>query len=252
LQETRRKARKAQAEAEAPPDEPALLPAHTRKGWAQRAALEPQCRLYYFYPDKGRLRRELYIPHTGYFRGGAKHRERLFMAGNRVGKTEGVGGFEVTLHLTGEYPYWWEGRRFDRPVRVAVAGETGKTTRDIIQQKLLGPPGQPGRGLIPARCIERTTAKAGVAEAVDTARIRHASGGESRLVFRSFDQGRKAFQGDEQDVIWLDEEPPMDVYVECLMRTMTTNGLVMLTFTPLKGMTELVRHYLDNPETERI
>ncbi|HMB75486.1 MAG TPA: terminase family protein [Kiloniellaceae bacterium] len=205
-----------------------------------------------FYPDDGPLRRELYIPHTAYFRGGAKHRERLFMAGNRVGKTEGVGGYEVTLHLTGQYPHWWEGRRFDRPVRAVAAGETAKTTRDIIQRKLLGPAGAFGTGMIPRDALSRTTRKSGTSEAVDSIYVRHASGGESVLLLRSFDQGARAFQGDEQDVVWMDEEPPMAVYTEALMRTMTTNGLVMLTFTPLKGYTELVRHFTDNPETERI
>lgn len=197
------------------------------------------------------------------------HRERLFLAANRVGKTEGAGGYETTLHLTGEYPGWWDGKRFAGPVRAVVAGDTAKAVRDIIQRKLLGgseslwggPPssrreggvrepairtaGGFGTGLIPADAIRHTTAKAGVTEAVDTARVRHVSGGESRLVFRSYDQGREAFQGDEQDVVWLDEEPPLSVYTECLMRTMTTGGVVMLTFTPLNGYSEVVRMFVE-------
>jgi hypothetical protein len=36
----------------------------------------------------------------------------------------GIGGFETTLHLTGDYPEWWEGRRFDHPIEAWVAGET--------------------------------------------------------------------------------------------------------------------------------
>src|SRR3546814_18531691 len=60
------------------------------------------------------------------------------MAANRVGKTEGVGGYETTLHLTGEYPSWWEGRRFERPIAAWVAGKTNETTRAIVQTKLFG------------------------------------------------------------------------------------------------------------------
>jgi hypothetical protein len=41
-------------------------------------------------------------------------------------------------------------------------------------------------------------------------------------------------------VVWFDEEPPLSVYSEGLTRTMTTKGLVMTTFTPLKGMSETV------------
>ena len=65
-----------------------------------------------FYPETGPLRRELYPRHLEFFAAGRKHRERLMLAANRVGKTEGVGGYEVALHLTGAYPDWWPGRRF--------------------------------------------------------------------------------------------------------------------------------------------
>ena len=46
------------------------------------------------------------------------------------------------------------------------------------------------------------------------------------------------------DIIWLDEEPPMSIYAECLLRTMVSNGLILLTFTPLLGLTELVLLFL--------
>ncbi len=97
-----------------------------------------QRKLFTYYPETGPLRRELYPKHMAFFRAGAVHRERLILAANRVGKTEGIGGFETTLHLTGRYPPWWEGRRFDRPIRAWAAGKTNETTRDIIQAKLFG------------------------------------------------------------------------------------------------------------------
>src|SRR5580692_1856018 len=56
-----------------------------------------------------------------FFDQGAKYRERLFMAGNRVGKSE-AGAFEAAVHLTGQYPSWWAEKRFDRPVRGWGAG----------------------------------------------------------------------------------------------------------------------------------
>ena len=199
-----------------------------------------------YYPDTGPLRRELYPRHLEFFRAGARHRERLMLAANRVGKTEGVGGYETALHLTGEYPSWWQGRRLEAPVRALAAGDSFKTVRDILQAKLLGSSGAHGTGLIAGAAILRTTAKAGVPEAVDTVRVRHASGGESLLAFKSYDQGREAFQGTEQNLIWLDEEPPLEIYTECLMRTMTTDGLVMLTFTPLLGMSEVVLAFLED------
>src|SRR4051812_17459093 len=70
---------------------------------------------------------------------GATYRERLFLAGNRCGKTQ-AGAYEMAMHLTGMYPQWWEGKRFDKPVRAWAAGVTGESTRDVVQEKLFGPP----------------------------------------------------------------------------------------------------------------
>jgi phage terminase large subunit-like protein len=214
---------------------------------AERALSEQK--LWAYYPDAGPLRRELYRKHMQFFRLGKTHGTRGFIAGNRIGKTEGVGGYELTLHLTGRYPEWWEGRRFDDRVRAWVAGDTGKTVREITQEKLLGSWGKFGTGLIPASDIVRWTVKAGVAEAVDTLWVRHYKNGkytgeDSRVVFKSYDQGREAFQGSEQEVIWLDEESNESIRTECILRLMTTNGLLMETFTPLRGLTPVVMQYL--------
>lgn len=197
------------------------------------------------YPDTGPLRRELYGKHLQFFRNGLSNRERLFLAANRVGKSEGVGAYETTLHLTGIYPEWWEGRRFSHPVSVWAAGDTAQTTRDIIQNKLFGPIDDFGTGTIPGDLIiGRPSTKSGIPDAFEIGRVRHVSGGTSIIALKSYDQRRKAFQGTEKHVIWLDEEPPLAIYTECLLRTMTTNGLIICTFTPLLGMSEVVLMYL--------
>lgn len=210
-------------------------------------------KLFSYYPDEGPLRRELYQKHLLFFRLGATCGTRGFMAGNRTGKTEGGGGYETALHLTGRYPLWWEGAQFDAPVRCWAAGDTGKTVREIIQDKLLGPYGSFGTGLIPAEDIIRHTSKQGVSEAVDTLWVKHYDehglhDGDSRLVFKSYDQGREAFQGTEQDIIWLDEEADDSIRGECILRLMTTDGLLIETFTPLRGITKIVMQYLPNGE----
>jgi phage terminase large subunit-like protein len=79
---------------------------------------------------------------------------------------------------------------------------------------------------------------------IDTIPIKHKSGGWSKLGFKSYDQGRKVFQGTAKEVIWLDEEAPEDVYGECLVRTATTRGIVITTFTPLLGISEVVQSFL--------
>ena len=166
------------------------------------------------------------------------------LAANRVGKTEGVGGYEMALHLTGWYPDWWIGRRFDHAISAWACGDTSKTVREILQAKLLGPIGAWGTGLLPGETVSRTVRATGMADTVDTIYVNHKSGGVSQLTFKSYDQRREAFQGTEKDVIWLDEEPPMDIYTECLLRTMTNDGMLILTFTPLQGVSEVVLSFL--------
>ncbi|WP_429951400.1 terminase large subunit domain-containing protein [Comamonas sediminis] len=207
------------------------------------------------YPATGPLRRELYPKHMEFFRAGATYRERCAMAANRVGKTEGMGGYETALHLTGRYPDWWEGRRFAGPVRFWAAGKTNETTRDIVQNKLFGPVVGSGTskcfsgtGLVYADCIERVGWKQGVTDLADTVYVKHVSGKFSELGLKSYQQGRGSFEGTERDGIWLDEEPPLEVYSECLIRTATTNGIVYITFTPLEGTTGTVMMFLEGEE----
>jgi phage terminase large subunit-like protein len=209
-------------------------------------------RLFTYYPEGGPLRRELYAKHMAFFEAGRTHRERCMLAANRVGKTEGVGGYETVLHLTGRYPEWWNGRRFSRPVKGWAAGDTAKTVRDILQRKVLGPPGEFGTGLIPGDDIISTSPWAGVPDAVENVQVRHVSGGASLLQFKSYDQKREAFQGTEQDLIWLDEESPLSIYTECLLRLMTTNGILLATFTPLEGLSETVMHFLPDGQIKDV
>jgi phage terminase large subunit-like protein len=217
---------------------------------------------YDFYPNKGPLRRELYPKHLEFFKAGATYRERCFMAANRVGKTVGGGGYEMTCHLSGDYPWWWEGRRWDRPVAAWAAGKTNETTRDIIQRKLLGKitgagtskKGVDGTGLIPGHLVGQPSWKQNVDNFVDIIPVKHISGGWSELGFKSYQQGSGSFEGTERDVIWLDEECDIDIYGECLVRTAGTTGagsggMIMLTFTPLLGLSEVVLSFM--PEEDQ-
>lgn len=196
------------------------------------------------FPDAGPLRRELYPKHREFFRAGATNRERVFMAANRVGKTVSA-GCEMSYHLTGLYPDWWDGHRFDGPIRAMASGDTHETTRDILQIKLIGgtydQPEKMGTGLIPGRCITGIIPRSHVRGAIERITVKHVSGTDSELWMRSYEQGREIFQGFELDLFWPDEECPEDVYEEGMIRLMTKRGLSMLTFTPLNGLTDLVQ-----------
>lgn len=194
------------------------------------------------FPDTGPGRRELYPKQIEFFRAGLQYKERLFMAANRVGKTV-AGAFEATCHLTGRYPSWWEGRRFEHAPDGWACGTTSQTTRDVVQSVLLGK--STGQGLIPAEAVVTTVAGRSVAGSVETVWVRDISGKDSKLSFKSYEQKRRSFEGEAKDFIWCDEEPPMDVYVEMLVRLMTTKGLAFTTFTPLQGMSDVVCSFLE-------
>jgi phage terminase large subunit-like protein len=189
-----------------------------------------------------------YTKQRDFFAAGATHRERLLMAGNQLGKTV-AGAAEVAMHVTGLYPEWWGGRRFDRPTRWWCASVTGDATRDNVQAKLIGPPEQEddyGTGFIPrARLLDFKRA-IGTPNLLDNATVKHVSGGISTIGFKAYSQGREKWQGPTLDGLWLDEEPPIDIYMEGLTRTnAVADSLVFLTFTPLLGMSTVVRMFLD-------
>ena len=200
-------------------------------------------RFYTMFPDTGPYRRELYPKHLRFFAAGKYHTERCFLAANRVGKTE-AGTYEVVCHLTGLYPAWWDGRRFDHPITAWAAGDSYQTVRDILQEKFLGQPGQLGTGMIPGHLIIKTTPRSGLPEAVEKIYVRHKSGGISSLVLKSYNSGRESFTGTAIDVVWFDEEVSEDIYMEGLTRTMTKGGISILTFTPLNGCTPVVMRFL--------
>jgi phage terminase large subunit-like protein len=170
----------------------------------------------------------------------------LAMTGNRCGKTFS-GGAIMAIHLTGLYPVWWLGKRWDRAITAWAAGISTDTTRDILQSELLGDWKNPeayGTGAIPKELIMDTVNKPGTPGAVQTVLVKHVSGGISTLDFKSYEMSQDKFMGTAKDLIWLDEECPKSVYTQCVTRTATTGGITMLTFTPEHGLTEIVKDFM--------
>lgn len=203
-------------------------------------------RFYTFYPSDGPLSLDKYPKHHEFFDLGAVKPFRLFLGGNGVGKTEGIGCFEATCHLTGIYPDWWRGIRYNKPIFMIVAGQTKENVRDIIQPKLIGRRGDYGTGMLPRELLpaEKIVMRAGMSGAVDHCYVQHVSGGMSYLGFKSYDMGADAFMGFEADVIWLDEEPPIEIYSECAQRFRTRRPCLFITFTPLAGISEVISMFL--------
>lgn len=186
---------------------------------------------------------------------GAIHDERLFMAGNQLGKTW-AGGFEWAMHLTGRYPDWWEGRVFHEPTQMWAAGVTSESTRENPQKILIGPPEQEnlwGTGSIPKDAIKDTIRGRGLPNALDSAVIKWGGGGdvqqgESILGFKAYEKGREKWQGPTLHGVWFDEEPPLDIYTEGKTRCNVRQGITIITFTPLLGMSQVVELFLTDAQ----
>ena len=193
---------------------------------------------------------EPYPKQRDFHEAGRGHRERLFLAGNQLGKTL-AGSMEVAAHLTGRYPDDWDGRRFVGGVRCWAAGVTGESARDNPQRLLLGLPGQFGTGSIPKDTLADVRMGRGMADAVDTVFVKHRSGGISQLSFKSYERGREKWQGETLDLVWCDEEPPIEIYTEALARISARKGLVFVTATPLLGATEVVSRFINEESPDR-
>src|SRR5258708_2681730 len=116
--------------------------------------------------------------------------QRLIYGGNQSGKTLSCAA-EATWHLTGAYPDWWTGKRFDKPIRVWAVGESGQLVRDTLQKKLCGDQ-EFGTGVIPLESFgKKPVMVPGGTGAIDTMFVTHqtdgVTDGTSSLTFKSFE-----------------------------------------------------------------
>lgn len=206
-------------------------------------------RIHAMYPQDTPLALANYTKHAECFAAGKDYRYRCFMGGNGVGKSYGVGGYEVALHATGEYPTFWNGLVLDKPAEIWVCGDTRETVRDIMQKILLGDFAKEGMdalgtGLIPRDRLGKPHIVSNTGGSCDFIVVNRVDGGKTVLKFKSYDQGRKAFQGTSVPFILLDEEPPEPIWLECVQRGRGVDGRILLTFTPLSGYTAVVNMFL--------
>ena len=181
------------------------------------------------------------------------------IAANQFGKSE-TGSHVVASWMTGQYAKGWEGRRWSRPTRGWIAGETSLVVRDVQQRKLCGEPGVEsafGTGMIPKDSfVDKPSLARGVTDAYDTIQVKYLEpdgtwrGGVSVARFKSYEQGRAKFQGVTLYWGWGDEEPPEDIYSEFLTR-IAEGGCLMMTFTPLRGRSKVVLRFIDEPSVDR-
>ena len=174
----------------------------------------------------------------------SKYRENGIICGNQMGKSE-VACAITACHLTGIYPEWWEGKKFDKPVDILLAGQTSEHNKDVLQDRLFGTDNKKladliGTGMIPKDLIIPNSLESERGKEIKAAKIRHISGGLSSLTFRAYSQGRAAAQGVSRHVVVIDEQPNDEFYNEALTRIRATKGHVIISFTPLEGRNALL------------
>ena len=186
------------------------------------------------------------FPHQSRFFATGGSSRRGILAANRIGKTVST-CYEAAMHLTGRYPTWWNGQKYDKPITAMVAGESWGQVALVLQQELLGTPDikitkQLGTGAIPRDCIVNETMRNDGANCMGV-EIRHTSGQNSYLLFANYTQEVRQMQGFKINLAIFDEQPPDDFFSEIVTRTATTQGQVLCSFTPLKGLNGLVSKF---------
>jgi phage terminase large subunit-like protein len=198
---------------------------------------------------------EFYEPQMRFFAAGIKHHQRLIRGGNQVGKSFAC-AFEASLHMTGQYPKWWNGKRFEKPTRGWIVGPERTLVRDGPQRQLTARQGEFGSGTIPlATFAGKPVMVPGGTQMIDTMTVAHETDGKrdglSSATFKSFEQGSEKMQSESVDWIWVDERCSEEIYSELMARTTATDGIVFLSYTPLKGGGELTYRFLNEYSADR-
>ncbi len=180
--------------------------------------------------------------------------ENYYMSGaihHNTGKTVG-GAVEAVWYSTGEHPFKKDVKPYiNRPNRGWVVPLTNEVQRDVAQKEIL-------KWLRPDQIhdvVMRVGAKTDYEHGIiDLLMVKHISGGISTIGFKTVEQGREKFQGTSQHYIWFDEEAPKEIYDECVMRLLDTQGDLWITMTPLKGLTwvydVIYENRNNNPEVQ--
>lgn len=163
-----------------------------------------------------------YVPHDKQvlFHSAAR-RHRLYIGGNRSGKTTG-GIIEDIWWLTGRHPYR----------KVPQGGVRGRIVgvdfTDGIE-KILRPEMMRWCPVADLRGGSWDTA-------YDTQERTLHFENKSFVEFMSYEQAVAKFAGTSRHFVHFDEEPPQDIFIECLARLIDTKGSYWMTLTPVMGM----------------
>lgn len=149
-------------------------------------------------------------------------KKKLYIGGNRSGKTTG-GIVEVIWWLTGRHPFR---ATPDGPVRGRVVSvDFVNGIEKIILPQL--------KQWLPVSDLINGSWEESYDKQLRTLTLANGSFVE----FMSYDQDLDKFAGTSRHFIHFDEEPPQDIFIECIARLVDTGGSYWITMTPVEGMT---------------
>ena len=147
---------------------------------------------------------------------------RLFLGGNRSGKTVG-GATEAVMWLTGKHKYI---KTPPPPVRGrCVSVDFVNGVEKIVRPEITK--------WMPLSELRGNSWESAYDKELRTLYLENGS----FLEFMSYDQDLEKFAGTSRHFIWFDEEPPHSIFNECLLRLVDTGGHWWITMTPVNGMT---------------
>jgi len=147
---------------------------------------------------------------------------RLFLGGNRSGKTVG-GATEAVMWAAGKHKYL---RTPPPPIRGrCVSVDFVNGVEKIVRPEI-------------AKWMPLSELKGSSWESAYDRELRtlYLENG-SFIEFMSYDQELEKFAGTSRHFVWFDEEPPHSIFNECLLRLVDTGGHWWITMTPVNGMT---------------
>lgn len=147
-------------------------------------------------------------------------RGRLFMGGNRVGKTVSATA-DACMILCGEHPIWTPifGKRFIRGRAIGVDFDNGVELILIPEYKRW----------IPKRFLIDGSWDKSYNKSLRMLTLTNGS----TIEFRSYDQDINKFAGTSRHFVHFDEEPPEGIFDENMARLVDTNGIWFISMTPL-------------------
>lgn len=162
-------------------------------------------------------------------------RTRAIFAGNRFGKTVG-GAAEGVWRATGTHPYQ---KTHPTPTQGRVVAV------DILQgiNKIVLP--EVSRWIPPSSLINGSWEDS-YSSGLRTLTLVNGS----TIEFMSYEMTVEKFAGTSRSWTWFDEEPPEDIYNECLLRLADQKGVNWLTVTPLEGMTWMYDRIFEAAKTD--